>query len=213
MLISQYIIGTRRLLNDATGNYWKDPELVDYINEARNKCAIDTACVREFQEATLTTGVDKYLFYPFLPQGQRTVDIINLTLIYGATRVPLFYFPFTDFSAYYRAWTNYKTLPRAYTIYGANAVWLAPVPDQAYAGEYDTAVTPQPLQNDNDVDVIPIPYSDAVKYYAARLAKLRMQQYEEALAYENLYKQRINELNAMYPRRIPYVYGTGEFGF
>lgn len=207
MLLSEYRTRVRRLLNDAQGNYWPNPELDDYVNEAREKTAIDTACVRSFQLGTLLTGVDKYLFRDILPNGDKTIDILGIQPIFGNTRYSLRFYEYTYLTAFYRPWTQYQQLPVAFSIYGPNIVYLAPAPNVNYANtEFDTAIVPDNLQNDNTTDSIPAPYTDAVKYYAARLAKLRMQQYEEALAFDKLYTQRVNELNAMYPRRIHNIY-------
>ena len=207
MLLSVYITRARRLLNDAQGNYWTTPELTDYINEAREKTATDTACVRSFQTGTLKTGVEKYLFTDILPNGSKTIDILGVQPIFGNTRYSLRWYTYTYFTAFYRPWTQYQQLPVAFTVYGPNILWVAPTPNVDYPNtEFDTAVIPDNLINDNTVDKIPEPYTDAVKYYAARLAKLRMQQYEEALAFDKLYTQRVNELNAMYPRRIQNIY-------
>lgn len=207
MLLSEYRTRVRRLLNDAQGNYWTNPELSAYINEAREKTATDTSCVRSFQLGTLLQGVDKYLFRDIVPNGAKTVDILGIQPIFGNTRYSLRYYDYTYLTAFYRPWTQYQQLPVAFSIYGANVLYVAPSPNVNYPlTEFDTAIVPEQLINDNTDDIIPEPYTDAVKYYAARLAKLRMQQYEEALAYDKLYTQRINELNAMYPRRIPNIY-------
>lgn len=207
MVLSEYRTRVRRLLNDAQANYWTNPELNDYINEAREKTAIDTACVRSFQLGTLLTNIDKYLFRDIVPNGAKTIDILGIQPHFGNTRYSLRYYEYTYFTAFYRPWTNYRQLPVAFSIYGPNVLYVAPAPNVDYADtEFDTAIIPDNLTNDNSADTIPEPYSDAVKYYAARLAKLRMQQYEEALAFDKLYTQRTNELNAMYPRRIRNIY-------
>lgn len=207
MLLSEYRTRVRRLLNDAQGNYWTNPELDAYINEAREKTAIDTACVRKFQYGNLLQGVEKYLFRDLLPDGAKTIDVLGVQPIFGNTRYSLRWYEYTYFTAFYRPWTQYQQLPVAFTLYGPNIIWVAPTPNVNYPNtEFDTAIVPANLVNDNTDDVIPEPYTDAVKYYAARLAKLRMQQYEEALAYDKLYTQRINELNAMFPRRIHNIY-------
>lgn len=207
MILSEYRTRVRRLLNDAQGQYWTTPELNAYINEAREKTAVDTACVRQFQTGTLLQNVEKYLFRDLLPNGTKTIDILGVQPIFGNTRYSLRWYEYTYFTAMYRPWTQYNQLPVAFTIYGPNILWVAPNPNVNYPNtEFDTAIIPDQLINDNTPDIIPEPYTDAVKYYAARLAKLRMQQYEEALAYDKLYTQRANELNAMYPRRIHNVY-------
>lgn len=207
MVLSEYRTRVRRLLNDAQANYWTNPELNDYINEAREKTAIDTACVRSFQLGTLLTNIDKYLFRDIVPNGAKTIDILGIQPHFGNTRYSLRYYEYTYFTAFYRPWTNYRQLPVAFSIYGPNVLYVAPAPNVDYVDtEFDTAIIPDNLTNDNSADTIPEPYSDAVKYYAARLAKLRQQQYEEALAFDKLYTQRTNELNAMYPRRIRNIY-------
>ena len=207
MLLSEYRTRVRRLLNDAQGNYWTNPELDAYVNEAREKTAIDTACVRSFQLGTLLTNVDKYLFRDIVPNGAKTIDILGIQPIFGNTRYSLRWYDYTYLTAFYRPWTQYRQLPVAFSIYGPNILYIAPAPNVDYPNtEFDTAIVPDQLINDNTQDIIPEPYTDAVKYYAARLAKLRMQQYEEALAFDKLYTQRTNELNAMYPRRIHNIY-------
>lgn len=209
MLLSQYQTSVRRLLNDSQKNYWPDTELTDYINEARRKLAVDTVCVRQFQTGTLQTGQEQYEFTDVgvaLPQGNQVVDIINITVIWGNTRYQLGYLPFTQFSAVFRTWTNYQRLPAAFTIYNARQYWIGYVPDQQYVSEYDTAILPLNLANDNTVDTIPPPYDEAVKYYAAFLARLKLQQYNEAKTQKQLYVDRVTELGAMPPRRIPYVF-------
>jgi hypothetical protein len=207
VLLSEYRTRVRRLLNDAQGNYWTNPELDAYINEAREKTAVDTACVRSFQLGTLLTNVDKYLFRDIVPNGAKTIDILGIQPHFGQTRYSLRWYDYTYLTAFYRPWLQYQQLPVAFSIYGPNILYVAPSPNVDYPDtEFDTAIVPDQLVNDNTEDIIPLNYTDAVKYYAARLAKLRMQQYEEALAFDKLYTQRVNELNAMYPRRIHNIY-------
>lgn len=197
MLLSQYRTRVRRLLNDAQGNYWTNPELDDYINEAREKTATATECVRSFQLGTLLKNVDKYFFRDLLPNGAKTVNILGIQNIFGNTRYSLRRYAYAYLTAFYRPWTQYQQLPVAFAKYGPNIVYVAPAPNVDYPNaEFDTAIIPAALINDNTDDIIPEPYTDAVKYYAARLAKLRMQQYEEALAFDKLFTQRVNELNA-----------------
>jgi hypothetical protein len=47
--LSSYITETRRLLHDANGNFYSDPELTDYINSARKRVVRDTGCLRTIQ--------------------------------------------------------------------------------------------------------------------------------------------------------------------
>lgn len=208
MLLSQYIVQVRRLLNDAQRNYWTDQELTDYINEARNQTALDTLCCRKFQEANLIAGQERYQYTDILPNGSQTVDVINITIIWGNQRVQLGYQPFTRFSAIFRPWLNYRRLPAAFTVYNQSEFWIGYKPDQAYEAEFDTAVRPLALANDNTVDILPDMYAAAVKFYAASTARLKLQQYTEYEAMQKIYLNTTARLGAMPPRRIPYVFET-----
>lgn len=214
MLLSQYTTAVRRLLNDSQANYWTNDELKDYINEARRKVAVDTKCVRAFQTGNLVAGQERYTFTDVnvaLPQGNQVVDIINITAIWGTARYQLGYAPFTLFSAKFRAYVNLQTIPCAFTVYNANEYWIGYVPDQNYPCEFDTAIQPLALANDNTVDAIPSPYDEAVKFFAASLARLKLQQYKEYEAQQTIYEKYIARLGAMPPRRIPYVFTNDIF--
>jgi hypothetical protein len=222
VLLSQYIVQVRRLLNEARPNYWSDQELADYVNEARQKTAIDTICCRKFQTSGtgtlnpagtgLVQGQETYEYTDpglALPQGNLIVDIINITIIWGAagnSRIQLGWMPFTKFSAYFRPWVNYQRTPAAFTIYNATSFWVGFIPDITYPVEFDTAIVPLPLVSDNDTDLIPKMYDQAVKYWAARLARLKLQQYNEADKQESYYMKEIARIGAMPPRRIPYQF-------
>ena len=212
--LQTYQTGVQRLLDDANANYWTLLEITDYINEARNQVATDTACVRQIfgdPSATpvlLTTNKDKYLFTDLIP-NKNTVDIINVRVNFGNSWLPLYWRAFTVFSAYFRVWSQYSQQPYVFTTYGANILWLAPIPNQPYAVELDAAVLPDLLSAPTDVEAqLPTPYHEAVKFKAAWLAKLRFQAYNEAQKLLDIYTLKIQTLNAMYPRRIPDVYAT-----
>lgn len=51
--LQTYITTCRRLLHDAQANFWSDAELIDYINDARNRVAADTGCSRSLQSIIL----------------------------------------------------------------------------------------------------------------------------------------------------------------
>jgi hypothetical protein len=51
--LQTYLTECRRLLHDAVGNFWSDPELIDYINQGRQRVAADTGCSRRLVTLTL----------------------------------------------------------------------------------------------------------------------------------------------------------------
>ena len=136
------------------------------------------------------------------------MDIININLYWGNTRIPLRYLPWTQFNAELRFWQNYVGRPIAYSMYGPNSFNIAPVPDQNYAMEIDTVVRPTDLVSLNDVEVdIPQPWQNPIPYYAAYVAKFKEQSYGEAELFKNQYQAQMqNVLNQTYTRRMPDPY-------
>ena len=154
------------------------------------------------------TGAAGQAFLTGMPQGLLTMDIININLYWGNTRVPLRYLPWTQFNAELRFWQNYVGRPIAYSMYGPNSFYLSPVPDQNYAIEVDTVVRPVPLVALTDVETnIPEPWQDPVPFYAAHIAKYKEQSYGEAELFKNQYLAKTqNVLSSTFTRRMPDPY-------
>lgn len=154
------------------------------------------------------TGAAAQAFLTGMPQGLLTMDIININLYWGNTRIPLRYLPWTQFNAELRFWQNYVGRPIAYSMYGPNSFYLSPVPDQNYAIEVDTVVRPVPLVALTDVEInIPEPWQDPVPFYAAHIAKFKEQSYGEAELFKNQYLAKTqNVLSSTFTRRMPDPY-------
>ena len=201
--LANYITQTRRLLHDATGNFWSDSELIDYINGARLRVVADTGCNRVLQSVTLLTNQEVYP-YSGLPQGANTLDILNVTVLWGSMRVPLDYMVFTEFNMKLRAWQNFTARPVCFTVYGQKSIYVGPIPDQNYSEEFDTIVYPGDLVNTTDVDSLMIPFIEPIPFYAASLAKYKEQSYEEANRFEEEYKRRaMVAVRSSFTRRLP----------
>jgi hypothetical protein len=149
---------------------------------------------------------------PLSPSSGNTIlDIVNINLYWGNTRLPLDYLAWSDFNARLRFWQNYIGRPLAFSIYGQGQIYLGPVPDQVYQIEVDCVVLPLPLTLalPNAVDTINDPYTVCVKFYAAYLAKYYEQSFGEAEIYKQEYtKQIAGVLNSVYTRRLPSVYSN-----
>lgn len=149
--------------------------------------------------------------YASLPQGLQTLDILNVNLYWGNSRIPLRYLPWTNFNAQLRYWQNYVGRPVCFSVYGQSQIYIGPVPDQSYAVDLDTVILPTPLtlQNPNEVDPINDPYTNPVAYYAAYKAKFKEQSYGEAEIYKQQYDKQVNAvLNSVFTRRIPDPYSN-----
>jgi len=111
-----------------------------------------------------------------------------------------------------RFWQNYIGRPLVFSIYSENRIYIGPIPDQSYQIEIDCVVLPNAmsLSTATVADVINDPYSGAVKFYAAYLAKYYEQSFGEAEIYKQEYTTQVRSiLNSVFTRRIPSVYGTG----
>jgi hypothetical protein len=206
--LQTYITQCRRLLHDANANFWSDSELTDYINAARQRLVRDTGCLRTIQTVDTVTNQEVYQFSA-LPSGIQTMDILNINLYWGNTRIPLRYLPWTQFNAELRFWQNYIGRPIAFSVYGQQSFYLSPVPDQVYQMELDTIILPTDLVNTTDTDSIISPWTDPVAYYACHTAKFKEQSYGEAEIFLNQYKAKaMSVINTSFTRRMPDPYSS-----
>jgi hypothetical protein len=146
-----------------------------------------------------------------LPQSLQTLDVLNLNLFWGNSRIPLRYLPWTNFNAQLRYWQNYVGRPVCFSVYGQQQIYIGPVPDQSYAIDLDTVVLPPALSlnNPNQTDVINDPYTRPVSYYAAYKAKFKEQSYGEAEIFKQQYQlQAQSVLATTYTRRMPNPYSS-----
>jgi hypothetical protein len=163
-----------------------------------------------FTDGTATlqyAGKCELIPYASLPKGLNTLDVVNINLYWGNSRIPLRYMPWTDFNARLRYWQNYVGTPIAYSIYGQSTIYIGPIPDQSYTLDLDTVLLPEDLVNLADEDSIDEPYSSPVKFYAAYTAKYYEQSFGEAEIYLGQYKQQVQAVQAsVYTRRMPDPY-------
>jgi hypothetical protein len=275
--LSSYITEVQRLLHDANSVFWTTSELTDYINDARERVARDTGCLRTLQitatpisstgvpatvwtaGATVTAGqfifnnifiyevtvsgvlsttpppypASGYTFPPSTPFTDgtatlqysgpaeiipyatiatgTTLDILNVNVYWGNSRIPLRYLPWSNFNAQLRYWQNYVGRPVCFSVYGQNTIYVGPVPDQAYVVEIDSTILPTALSlnTPNVADQIQDPYTTPVAFYAAYKAKYKEQSYGEAEIYKQEYAKQVQAvLNSVYTRRIPDPYST-----
>ena len=149
--------------------------------------------------------------YSALPNGNQTLDVMNVNIFWGNSRIPLRYLPWTNFNAQLRYWQNYVGRPVCFSIFGQQQIYIAPVPDQSYTMELDTVILPTALSlaTPNAVDDILDPYTTPVAFYACYKAKYKEQSYGEAEIYKQEYIKHTNSvLNSVFTRRIPDPYSS-----
>ena len=166
-----------------------------------------------FADGTATlqySGPAEIIPYATIATGT-TLDILNVNVYWGNSRIPLRYLPWSNFNAQLRYWQNYVGRPVCFSVYGQNTIYIGPVPDQAYVIEIDSTILPTALtlSNSNATDQIQDPYTTPVAFYAAYKAKYKEQSYGEAEIYKQEYLKHIQAvLNSVYTRRIPDPYST-----
>ena len=138
-----------------------------------------------------------------------TLDVLNITVVWGALRTILNRCSFTQFQASVRQWTGYQAIPCVCSSYGQSQWYVGPIPDQFYVSEWDTVVAPTDLVNLTDTSPINYPYSDTVAFYAAHIAKFKEQSYAEADKFLELYQRKMHHsIRSVMTRMLPSAYGS-----
>ena len=127
----------------------------------------------------------------WVSQGyQQVVQVKSISVnwggVLGTNNLQLEKASFTNYNAilgYYGQ--NLLSQPAVWVQYGTY-VKMRPIPSAAYPMQWDCICQPIVLANDSDPEVIPYPFSNAVKYYAAYLALLQSQREKDA---ENMMKR------------------------
>lgn len=152
---------------------------------------------------------------------QQIIAVNSVNFIWGTFRYTLMVKSFSEYQAKVRTYTaGYQYIPAVLGQYGQGALgslYLYPVANQAYQMEWDCFCQPQPLNTDTDVEAIPYPWTDVVKYYAAYLAYLGKGRIADAATMFNegqqrpgLYQQHMaRSRRQASPRQVVNWYGRG----
>jgi hypothetical protein len=137
-----------------------------------------------------------------------TMDVLNITVLWGTQRIVLERWPFTRFQAYMRTWTV-PGQPRVCASYGQASWYIGPVPDQQYQSEWDSIITPDDLVNLTDVSPVRYPYSDTIPFYSTHIAKFKEQSLNEADFWLTLYQRKMQHaIRSAMMRKLPSAYGS-----
>jgi hypothetical protein len=138
-----------------------------------------------------------------------TIDALNVSVFWGNTRRVLARWTWSVFNAKARAWIQYTGLPSVFSVYNYVSLYIAKIPDQAYQAEIDSVLEPPPLFDDTTLEVIPLNFQDPVQYWAAHLAKIKQQRWDEADKFASMYVSECQKcLSSAMTRALPYPYAT-----
>lgn len=198
--LDQYNARTRRLLTDAQKQYWSDADLNDNINQARSRVCGDTKCLRHLvTQILLCPGQEAYNVIDTVNRGippmlgLNVVELISVTIYWGAMRLKATNRPFTEQDAKLRIFANYRTRPASLAFMGANTVYINPVADRPYMSDWDVVLIPPPLTTSSDLEVIPVVFQNLIPWFAAHLSKYNEQSMSES---DIFYKKYLDERQA-----------------
>jgi hypothetical protein len=198
-MLSEYIAETQNHLNDALGQFFAVPTLTTYVNRARRRIAYASGCCRVLVRARTMPNQEEYRFSDWQAVAQEAPGIRDILAVRslaiaigpgdGAWKPMWNRLVWSDFQARFRiwnrAWIGTISYPGFYAQFGfgtGGSIYLAPIPSQVQPMELDCSCTPFNLENDDDVEPIPEPWTDAVSFYAAWLCLLQQQRREDAMA-------------------------------
>ncbi|MDE2021029.1 MAG: hypothetical protein KGJ13_11885, partial [Patescibacteria group bacterium] len=136
----------------------------------------------------------------------------SVAIIYDNYRYVLPMYSFSTYQGFVRQYPNqYLYVPTVCCQYGQGAggsLYMYPLPSQSYSFQVDAFCLPSDLASDSDTEAIPLPWTDAVPYFAAYLAKLEMQDANGAQAMLSLFDQFVSRYSlAARPGRASNPYG------
>ena len=148
------------------------------------------------------------------PGVEAVIAIRSFSVIYSNMRYSLTYRSFSSYQAHIRSFTQqYQYTPVVYSQYGQGtegSFYVFPYPSQVLQAEYDCLCLPSDLVDDQSYEAVPNMWRDGVKFYAASLAYLSLQNYNAATAMEATFNNYISRYgNYAAPGRALNQYGNG----
>lgn len=164
----------------------------------------------------LNPGQEQYAFsdinVSMFPGVDSVFAIKSVSIIYSNYRYSLPMYSFSTYQAYIRQYPfQYQYVPTMCSQLGQGvdgSFFAYPLPSQVYQWEFDCFCLPSDLVTTQSVDAIPAPWNDAVKFYAAHLAYLELQNMNFAMGYLNLFdNMTLRKSNYARPGRATNPYG------
>lgn len=139
--------------------------------------------------------------YPFadvdlssFPGVESIYFVRSVSIIYSNYRYSLPIYPFSIYQAQVRSYPagQYQWVPSFGAQFGqgvSGSFYFFPLPSQTYQVEFDCCCLPIDLEDNQSVEVIPKPWTDAIVYYSAHLLMIEIQNYNAASFFLQLYEK------------------------
>lgn len=194
------------------GSGYFQPQVI--INDPTGHGATATAQLTPI--AQTQQGQEVYNFSDFdlspFPGVQTVFAVKGISILYSNYRYSLACYSFSTYQAKVRNFPfQYEYVPTICAQYGQGAngsLYLYPIPSQQYQIELDCFCLPADLLTDQDVEALPEPFSEAVKWYAAYMAFLELQNHNSARTMLELFENFIHRYSSYArPGRASNPYG------
>lgn len=217
-MLTAYLNDTKSLLQNpksATAQIYTDPDLIGYVNRSRQQVAQRSKCIRVMGTVATVAGVRTIAFSSINigtaavtgVQGILAVRSINVSIgTDGQQRVSPRGWEWFDLYALNNPaptpgvpamWSQYAQGASGQSTgsSAAGSFYIDPPPDTIYTLNCDCECYPISLVDDTTVEAIPFGFTEAVKYYAARLALLSSQTGERAAMAEQMMQRFTEQLD------------------
>lgn len=139
------------------------------------------------QEFYSVSDVDLSMF----PGVESIYMIKSVSLLFSSYRYSLACYSFSTYQSLIRTWSQqFQYVPAVCSQYGQGdqlSFAMFPIPSTAYQLEFDAFCLPSALIDDQSVEALPAPWTDAVPLYAAYMCYLEIQNFNAAKGYLDLF--------------------------
>lgn len=122
-------------------------------------------------------------------------NVRSVSIIYQNYRYSLPCYSWTIYQAYIRQYPfQYQYVPSFFSQFGQGAsgsLFMYPLPSQTYQSEFDCLCLPSDLNDNQDYEVLPAPWTDAVAYFAAAMAYEDIQNLNFSRYYHDQFEKRL----------------------
>ena len=127
------------------------------------------------------------------PGAAQVLAIKSVSVIYSNYRYSLPQYSFSTYQAQIRTYPmQYQYVPAFFSQYGqgtSGSLYFFPIPSQTYQVEFDCFVIPQDLTTNLSVELIPMPWNDAVVFLALHYGYMSMQNMNISKFFYDLYEK------------------------
>lgn len=203
-MLTTYQLQVQDLIDDPNNTSVSTTTLTRFINNARNRVALDTQSIRSMQSVSLAQGSNTIQLSSLSPI---LIGVLNVFLDWNNLVSPLYQRSFTYVQTEFLSMTTFQSVPQVWCMFGKAQITIAPIPDQTYTLYVDGIAYPNPLVDDTTVEQLSGADTDAVQYYAAYLAFLKKQDGASAKGMLSLYQNAIQASTGTSGRILSSTYG------